>query len=88
MNGGKIVSTRGVYYDLTKSPHEFKSPCGDIFKFSSAKKLEIYTRDVVKELKRVGDFLVRNELYNYLTNEEVEKIYRVAYIAFYRKVER
>ncbi|MBO5870270.1 MAG: hypothetical protein J6Q89_05915 [Clostridia bacterium] len=39
-------SRRGVYYDLTESPYEYNSPYGDLFKFSSEKKLEIYTRDI------------------------------------------
>lgn len=43
------VSRRGVYYDLTISPYEVCSPCGDIFKFPSQKKLDMYRRDVQKE---------------------------------------
>lgn len=88
MDGGKIVSTRGVYYDLTKSPYEFKSPYGDIFKFSSKKKLEIYTRDVVKEVARLGAFLARNDLQNYLTDNVVNHLYHTVYVAFYKKIER
>lgn len=88
MDGGKIVSTRGVYYDLTKSPYEFQSPYGDLFKFSSQKKLDIYTRDVVKEVERVSKFLARNDLGGYLSPGQVSRLYRLAYHAFYKKIER
>jgi hypothetical protein len=82
-----IVSSRGVYYDLTKSPYEYKTPYGDLFKFSSKKKLEIYTRDIVKELKRLDNLLERNEMKNFLPNEIVQLIQRAVYKSFYRKVE-
>lgn len=82
------VSRRGVYYDVTMSPYEFNSPYGDIFKFSSAKKLEIYTRDVEKELKRLEAFLDRNELRTFIPHEIGELLKRSVYCSFYRKVER
>lgn len=88
MGGGKIVSTRGVYYDLTASPYEFKSPYGDVFKFSSKKKLEIYTRDVVKEVQRVDAVIMRNGLADYLPDHALVMIYAAVYRAFYRKIER
>ena len=40
-----VKSRRGVYYDLSKSPYEFVSSYGEIYKFSSRKKLEMYTRE-------------------------------------------
>lgn len=82
-----IVSSRGVYYDLTKSPYEFTTPYGDLFKFSSKKKLEIYTRDIVKELKRVDNLLERHEMKDFLPCEIVQLIQRAVYKSFYRKVE-
>lgn len=82
-----IVSSRGVYYDLTKSPYEFKSPYGDLFKFSSKKKLEIYTRDIVKELNRVEALLNRHDMINFLPCEIIQLILRAVYQSFYRKVE-
>lgn len=88
MERGKIVSTRGVYYDLTASPYEFTSPYGDVFKFSSKKKLEIYTRDVVKEVKRVDAIVMRNGLADYLPDHALSMIYTAVYRAFYRKIER
>ena len=82
-----IVSSRGVYYDLTKSPYEFKSPYGDLFKFSSKKKLEIYTRDIEKELKRLENLLQRNDMWDFLPCEIIQLIQKAVYQSFYRKVE-
>lgn len=82
-----IVSARGVYYDLTKSPYEFTSPCGDSFKFSSAKKLEIYTRDIPKEIKRVDALIERHGLKDFLTDDCRALLYRAMHRAFYRKIE-
>lgn len=82
-----IVSARGVYYDLSKSPYEFRSPCGDSFKFSSKKKLEIYTRDIPKEIKRVDALIERHGLGDFVTNDCRALMYRAMYLAFYRKIE-
>lgn len=81
------VSRRGVYYDLTISPYEFTTPYGDIFKFSSEKKLEIYTRDVPKELNRLETLIQRNELESFIPEEIQSMLRRQVYKAFYRKVE-
>lgn len=81
------VSRRGVYYDLTISPYEFTTPYGDIFKFSSEKKLEIYTRDVPKELSRLENLIQRNELQDFIPEEIQSMLKRKLYQAFYRKVE-
>lgn len=81
------VSVRGVYYDLSLSPYEYESPYGDSFKFSSRKKLEIYTRDIVKEITRAEKFLERHGLYNHLPDEVVQLIYRSVFRVFYRKIE-
>ena len=51
------VSRRGIYYNLEISPYSFTTPCGDIFKFSSPKKLEIYVRRL-NELNRKRDKIV------------------------------
>jgi len=82
-----IKTRRGVYLDLTKSPYEYKSPYGDLFKFSSAKKLEIYSRDVVKELDRINATLNRNGLSTLLPKEICAYVNRMVYKAFYRKIE-
>lgn len=88
MNDGKSISRRGVYYDLTLSPYEYNSSYGDSFKFSSKKKLEIFTRDAPKELKRVDDLLTRYELNELIPDDIVTFIKRSVLQAFYRYVER
>lgn len=82
------VSSRGVYYDLTISPYEYNSPYGDLFKFSSQKKLDIYTRDVQKELKRVDDLFARHNLKKIVPSEIIDLIKRAVYKSFYKHVER
>jgi hypothetical protein len=47
------VSSRGVYYDLSISPYEFNS-YGLILKFSSAKKLEIYRRELDQRKEKIN----------------------------------
>ena len=85
---GAKKSRRGVYYDLTDSPYEFKTPYGESFKFSSAKKLEIYSRDVVKEIDRVDKLFDRNGLKKHVPVELIDMIKRLVYSAFYNSVER
>lgn len=87
MNEG-VVSRYGVYRDLNKSPYEYKSPYGDIFKFPSQKKLEIYTREIQKELDQVGKLLNRLRLEDYMPGEITQLLYRSTYKALYRKVVR
>ena len=82
-----VKSARGVYYDLSKSPYEYESPYGDLFKFSSRKKLEIYTRDIVKEIDRMTKTLERNNLGNMLPDEIIQLLYRSTFRCFYRKIE-
>ena len=81
-------SRRGVYYDLSVSPYEYKSPYGDIFKFSSKKKLEIYTRDIVKEMHRVDAFFSRNGVVDMLPVEVIDMVKRLVHKAFYHSIER
>lgn len=82
-----IKSRRGVYYDLSKSPYEVRSPYGDLFKFSSAKKQEIYTRDVEKEVSRVTALMKRHDLEEFIPEEIKALLYRAVYLSFYRKIE-
>lgn len=82
-----IKSRRGVYYDLKKSPYEWTNPYGDLFKFSSKKKLEIYTRDAPREIERVEKLIARNNLTDFIPVEIVDLIKREVYRAFYRKIE-
>lgn len=81
------VTRRGVYKDLSLSPYEYKSPYGDIFKFSSAKRLEMYERDVPKEVERLEKLLARNDMREWLPPEIVQLLANVVYRSFYRKIE-
>ena len=83
-----VVSRYGVYRDLNKSPYEYESPYGDIFKFPSQKKLDIYTREIQKELDQVGKLMNRLHLEDYIPGEIVQLLYRSTYKALYRKVVR
>ena len=82
-----VKSRRGVYYDLSKSPYEYKTPYGDLFKFSSAKKLEIYKREIPNEINRLYNLLDRHEMGNFLPDEIVIMLVNSVYRAFYRKIE-
>ncbi len=57
------VSRRGVYYNLEISPWEYKTPHGDILKFSSKKKLEIFTRLIYNWRDKFLKLAVKNEEY-------------------------
>lgn len=81
------VSRRGVYYDLSISPYEFTTPYGDIFKFSSAKKLEIYTRDIAKEIKRLENIIQRNDMQSFIPDEILQLLIKAVYRSFYKKIE-
>lgn len=81
------VSRRGVYYDLSLSPYEYKSPYGDIFKFRSEKKLEIYRRDVVKEIIRTEKLIDRCSVENFLSRSVIDEFKRAVYCGFYHIIE-
>ena len=83
-----IKSRRGVYYDLEKSPYEFTSPYGDIFKFSSEKKMDIYTRDIDAQLARFDKVIERFQLDQIVMPIMISEIRRAIYQSFYRQVER
>lgn len=82
-----IKSRRGVYYDLSKSPYEYTTPYGDSFKFSSKKKLDIYTRDIVREVGRLETLIIRNDLQGFIPDEIVQLLTKAVYEAFYHKIE-
>jgi hypothetical protein len=82
-----VVSRYGVYRDLNQSPYEYHTPYGDLFKFRSQKKLEIYTRDIQKEIDRVTKFLDRLELGTHIPKEIIQLLYRSTYKALYEHVE-
>lgn len=81
-----VVSARGVYYDLSQSPYEYETPYGDIFKFPSAKKLEIYTRVIVDELDRLANVLERHEVSKLLPDDIIDGLHRAVYRAVYHKM--
>lgn len=83
-----IKTARGVYLDLTKSPYIYTTVYGDIFRFSSAKRLEMYDRDVPKELERFEKLLDRHDLRSFIPVEIQALLRRSVYEAFYRKIER
>lgn len=82
-----VKSRRGVYYDLTRSPYEYITPYGDLFKFSSAKKLEIYKRDITGEIDRLYKLIDRHDMRDFLTDEIIIDLVKSVYKSFYRKVE-
>lgn len=82
-----IKTRRGVYIDLEKSPYGYLTPYGDLYKFSSQKRLEIYRRDIIKELARADKLFERHELYGFLPDESLDLIRRAIFKAFYNKVE-
>ena len=82
-----VVSRYGVYRDLEKSPYGFHSPYGDLFKFRSQKKLEIYTRDIQKETDRVSKFVDHLGLDKHLPGEIIQLLYRATYKALYDHIE-
>ncbi len=86
--GKAPVSRYGVYRDLSLSPYEYQSPYGDLFKFPSQKKLDIYARDIQNELDRINKTLERLHLEDYLPGEIIQLLYRSTYKALYRKVVR
>ena len=81
------ISRRGVYYDLNVSPYEYHTPYGDIFKFRSQKKLDIYTRDIPKELERLEKLIERYELTRFIPEEINSLLKRAVYESFYNKIE-
>ena len=57
----EIVSARGVYYDLEKSPYEYIDDFGKVYKFSSLKKLDMFNERIMeketawkKEVEKLG----------------------------------
>lgn len=80
----KKVSRRGVYYDLSLSPYEYTTPYGDSFKFQSQKKLEMYTRDVEKEVHKLNKLIDKHQLSEIVPDEIIQLLTRAVYRSFYR----
>lgn len=83
----EIVSRRGVYKDLTKSPYEFTTLYGDSFKFSSQKKLDMYTRDIETELKRLDKCINRNDMRSFIPAEIYQLLRKAVFNSLYKKIE-
>lgn len=83
-----IKSRRGVYYDLNKSPYVYKTPYGDLFRFSSQKKLDIYARDIKTELQRFEKIITRLRLGEFVEYPIIEGLRHGIYQAFYKQVEK
>ena len=81
------ISRRGVYYDLSISPYVYETTYGDVFKFSSAKKLEIYTRDLPGELEKVDKLIQRHKLEEFVSDYLLTMIKRAVTESFYMRVE-
>ena len=81
-----IKSRRGYYYDLSKSPYEYESPYGDLFKFPSEKQLEIYRRDIEKELNRIDKALDKTGCRNVLRGSTIQTIYKAVYVGLYKRM--
>lgn len=80
-------SRYGVWYDLEASPYEYRTPYGDVFKFRSQKKLDIYTRDAPKEIDRMKSIIERNKMTDFLPDDIIRLLHRTVYRSFYRKIE-
>ena len=63
------VSVKGYYYNLDKSPYEWKSPYGDSFKLPSAKRLEMMEKQVPVALHRLEKLLDAHGLREALPQE-------------------
>lgn len=80
-------SRYGVYYDLDASPYEYRTQYGDVFKFRSKKKLEMYTRDAPKEIERMDSIIERNKMNDFLPDDIIRLLHRTVYRSLYRKIE-
>ena len=83
-----IISRRGVYYDLSASPWEYESPHGDLFKFRSRNKRDVYAKRVSGKIEQIQKAIDRYDLRDFLTEEMIAEIERAVYRSCYRYVER
>jgi len=64
------VSRSGVYYDVTNSPHIFVSEYGEDLKFSSAKKLEMFEKQLPERVRKVQKVV-------YLLNSYLGTVFKI-----------
>jgi hypothetical protein len=82
------VSRRGVYYNVSESPYEYKTSWGDILHFSSAKRLEIYTRELPKRAKQVEKSFIRISSLSGLDLRFTPMLLKHVEMALYDEIER
>jgi YHS domain-containing protein len=63
----KIKSRRGVYYDLSKSPHKIEY-YGIVYIFSSAKKKEMFIKKVNNTFRRLA--MLYGKIYTLTDNKK------------------
>ena len=70
----RYTTRGGVYLDLTKSPYSFK--CGAfIFKFTSAKKKEVFIKQLIAKNQEFYRFLKRNGMLKDFNKKAVKAFY-------------
>ena len=85
-NSKPVVSVKGYYYQLDKSPYEYTSPYGDLYKMPSRKRLEMMHERVALQMERCDKFFKRHEL-DMIAPEEVQILVRKFCIeAIYREI--
>lgn len=86
-NNDANPTRRGLYYDLSLSPYGYKTPYGDFFKFRSAKKKEIFVRDLPKHIRKVDKLIEQYDLEGFLPEKVILDIKRSVSQAFYETIE-
>lgn len=69
MNKRPVMSAKGYYYDLEKSPYVYVSPYGDSYKLPSRKRLEMMHKYVTDELARIDRFLEKRNISEHIPDE-------------------
>ena len=82
------ISRRGVYYDLSLSPYEYKTSYGDILKFRSQKKLDMYEKTFRKKLEAVKWSLDRHGLSDFVTPDVIKTLEQLIHEALYAQMEK
>lgn len=85
-NRNDIVSVKGFYYDLEKSPHVWVSPCGDSYKLPSAKRVEMMDKYSAQEIEKLDRFLIRSGMNETLPPEIIHLLKRCMTDAVYKSI--
>lgn len=70
------VSVKGYYYNLDKSPHVWKSPCGDTFRLPSAKRLELMDKRSQEALRKLDKLIDAHNLREHMPAEIYQLLQR------------